>query len=159
MDFVPSFTRSPDVWFYLVRHYRSEGSPAAGVLGLVRDDSRDARLTLAGQTIANPPPPQPITKRSTSLDLGEIRWPSAGADFVKLRLRVEYPPWWKLRKPSQLTLQMSFADGSEKSSRFVIEPNRTSDVWVYPWDDKEMGRYFAIDESARRGENHPARPG
>ena len=156
IDGVPNFTRSPDVWFYLVRHYRSEGSPVAGVLGLVRDDSRDARLTLSGQTVANPPPPQPITKRSTSLDLGEILWPSAGADFVKLRLRVDYPPWWKLRKPSCLTLQMSFADGSAKLLQFVAEPNRISRVWAYPWDDKEMGRYFLPEESQWRAENRPA---
>lgn len=156
LDFVPNFTRSPDVWFYLLRHYRSEGSPTAGVLGLARDDGRDARLALSSEAIANPLPPQAITKRSTSVDLGAIRWPGAGADFVKLRLRLDYPLWWKLRKPSQLSLQMSFADGSEKSSRFVIEPNCASDIWLYPWDDKEMGRYFAQDESQWRLNGRPA---
>lgn len=51
---------------------------------------------------------------------------------------------------------MSFADGSAKLLQFVVEPNRISDVWAYPWDDKEMGRYFLPEESQWRAENRPA---
>lgn len=156
IDGVPNFTRRPDVWFYLLRHYRAEGNPASGVVGLVPDHSRDSRLTFTEEKIADPMPLARLTRRSTTLGLGVVTWPSAGADFVKLRLRVDCPPWWKLRKPSQLTLQMSFADGSQKSLQFVVEPNRTSDVWVYPWDDREMGRYFLPDESQWRPESRPA---
>jgi hypothetical protein len=155
IDGVPNFTRSPEVWFYLLRHYRAEGNPASGVVGLVPDGSRETHLTFAPEKVADPMPPVGIRKRSTFLDLGAVTWPSSGADFVKLRLRLDYPPWWGLRKPSCLTLQMSFADGSAKSLQFVIEPNQTSDVWVYPWDDEELGRYFLPEESQWRPENRP----
>jgi hypothetical protein len=147
LDGVPNFTRSPDVWFYLLRHYRAEGSPAPGVLGLVRDDSRDLGLSITEQKIAEPVGKIRIAKRKTSVDLGAIHWPAAGADFLKLRLQVNYPPWWRLRKPSCLTLQMSFANGSEKSMQFVVEPNHATDVWVYPWNDQEMGHYFSANEA------------
>jgi len=155
IDGVPNFTRSPDVWFYLLRHYRSEGNPASGVIGLVPDGSRDNRLTLTQEKLADPVPSVAISQRSTSLDLGSLTWPSAGVDFIKLRMRADYPMWWRLRKPSALTLEMSFADGSQKSRQFVIEPNRISDVLLYPWDDKEMGKYFLPDESQWRPENRP----
>jgi hypothetical protein len=156
IDGVPNFARSPDVWFYLLRHYRFEGNPVSGVVGLVADGSRDARLTLSQDKIADARPLVRTSKRSTLLDLGTVTWPTAGADFLRLKLRVDYPLWWRLRKPSCLTMQMSFADGSQKSVQFVVEPNRSSDVWVYPWDDKEMGRYFLPDESQWRLENRPA---
>ena len=156
IDGVPNFARSPDVWFYLLRHYRFEGNPVSGVVGLVADGSREARLTLSQDKIADARPLVRISKRSTLLDLGTVTWPTAGADFLRLKLRVDYPLWWRLRKPSCLTMQMSFADGSQKSVQFVVEPNRSSDVWVYPWDDKEMGRYFLPDESQWRLENRPA---
>jgi len=47
LDWVPSFTRSPDVWFYFFRHYGAIGVPATGVVGLARDDSRDSRMRLS----------------------------------------------------------------------------------------------------------------
>ncbi len=156
IDGVPNFTRSPDVWFYLLRHYRSKGNPVYGAVGLVRDGSREARLMLSQEKIADPGQLDRISKRSTSLDLGTVAWPPAGADFLRLRLRVDYPQWWRLRKPSCLTMEMSFADGSQKSVQFVVEPNRTSVVWIYPWDDKGMGRYFLVDESQWHPESRPA---
>jgi hypothetical protein len=149
IDGVPNFTRSPEVWFYLLRHYRAEGTSEPGVLGLLRDEGRDNRVILTFEKIAEPPGEVRIERRVSLIDLGQIRWPAAGADFLRLRVRVNYPVWWKLRKPSQLTLQMSFADGSHKAINFLVEPNRTGDVWVYPGDDKTMGNYF-FDESQWR---------
>jgi hypothetical protein len=147
MDGVPSFTRSPDIWFYLMRHYRSESSPAPGVLGLVRDDSRDQHLAFSEERIAESPGTVRITKRQTWVDLGQIRWPAGGADFLKFRLRVNYALWWKVRKPSSLALVMSFADRSWQLVYFVAEPNHDSEVWAYPGDPKQMGGYFSSDES------------
>ncbi|MGC2109247.1 MAG: hypothetical protein WA655_06990 [Candidatus Korobacteraceae bacterium] len=155
LDGVPSFTRSPGLWFYLMRHYRLEGSLVSGVLGLTRDDGRDQRLTFGEDEVTNPLGAQ-IAKQTTTLDLGALRWPSAGADFLKFRIRLKYPVWWKMRKPSALSLRTSFADASEKIIQFVAEPNRDSEVWVYPWDEKEMGGYFSDDESRWRGGNRPA---
>src|SRR5215469_7956054 len=156
LDSVPNFTRSAELWFYFLRHYRAERSPVFGVVGLVRDESRSARLTLDDETIANPMPPVSITKRSTVLTLGPIQWPSSGADFLRLRLRLDYPAWWRVRKPSCLTLQMSFADSSEKSIQFVVEPNRSTDVWVYPWDDRDMADYFQPGEADWPRRQRPA---
>ncbi len=156
VDFIPNFTRSPDLWFYLLRHYHAEGSPMPGVVGLVRDDSRDPQLTFAEEKIAATVGPLWISKRSTAVDIAQVHWPGEGADFLKLRLRVNYPPWWRLRKPSKLTLQMSFADGTVKSVEFVLQPNHASDVWIYPWDDKDMGKYFFSDESQWRSQGRSA---
>ncbi len=147
IDGVPSFTRGPDVWFYFLRNYRAESAPVPGVVALSRDDSRNTRLTFTEFRAADPMPWLRITRRSTSLELSPIDWPAAGADFLKLRIRLDYPIWWRLRKPSALTLKMSFADGSQKLIQFVVEPNRWSDIWLYPWDEKQMGRYFSADES------------
>ncbi len=160
LDGVPNFTRSPDVWFWLVRHYRSQESPIDGVIGLARDNSPERQLIFfAGTGVAKPLRETPITKRSTALNLGQVHWPTAGGDFLKLRLRINYPWWWRVRKPSRLTLQMSFADGSEKSIGFIAEPNRDSDVWVYPWDERGLGNYFSGDESQWREPNRPALTG
>lgn len=156
VDGIPNFTRSPELWFYLLRHYRLSGSPANGVLGLVRDETRNSRLILNQQNLDNTSGEIPITHRNSSVDLGPVHWPSAGADFLKLRLRVTYSAWWKIRKPSQVSLQITFADGSRKRLPFLVEPNRTSEVWLYPWDEAEMGSYFAADESEWRLTKHPA---
>jgi hypothetical protein len=156
IDSVPNFTRSPQLWFYFLRHYRAAESLVPGAVGLVRDDGRDRRLVLSAEKIANPMSPIPVTKRSTVLDLGPIHWPAAGADFLKLRLRLDYPAWWRVRKPSCLTLRMLFADGSKKSIQFVVEPNRSTDIWVYPWDDRSMGDYFQQNEADWPRQSHPA---
>ncbi|MGC2109743.1 MAG: hypothetical protein WA655_09510, partial [Candidatus Korobacteraceae bacterium] len=147
MDGVPNFTRSPGIWFYLLRHYRAESSPTPGVLGLARDDSREQHLAFTEEKIADAPGAVRITKRQTWIDLGQPRWPAAGADFLKLRVRVNYAPWWKLRKPSALALILTFADRSWQMVYVVVEPNRDSEVWVYPGQSKEMGDYFSNDGS------------
>jgi len=147
LDGVPSLTRSPRLWFYLLRHYRSERSPESGVLGLVRDETRDQRLALAEEKMTDPLPTVWVTNSRGSIDFGSIHWPAAGADFLKFRFRVNYSYWWRMRKPSALTLVMSFADGRRKAIHFVVEPNHDSEIWVYPWDEAELGGYFSGDES------------
>ena len=156
VDGIPNFTRSPELWFYLLRHYRLAGTPANGVLGLARDETRDRRLIFNQQNLGSSSGEIPITSRNSSLDLGPVHWPPAGADFLKLRLRVAYSPWWKIRKPSRVSLQITFADGSQKRLAFLVEPNRTSEVWLYPWDETGMGSYFASDESEWRLASRPA---
>ena len=150
LDSIPSFTRSPGLWFYLVGHYRGEPSPMPGAAGLITDDTRAARLAFAEETIAKPLRSTAVVQRSTTLPLGPVRWPASGADFVKLRLRLEYPFWWQMRKPSRLTLRMTFDNGTQKSIHFVVPPNHTSDVWIYPWDDRSMIGYFSINPAQWR---------
>jgi hypothetical protein len=155
VDYVPNFTRSPGVWFYLLGHYRALSSPTPALVGLMRDDSREGRLSFSEQPVGNPAGPLRITRRSSVLDFGQIRWPSEGADFLKLRVRLTYPFWWRVRKPSKLTLRIFLADGSGRSLEFVVEPNRTSDVWIYPWDDRQLGSYFQANESEWRPYSQP----
>jgi hypothetical protein len=156
VDSIPNFTRSPEVWLYLLQHYRAMASPVTGVVALARDESRESRIGFEEQTVAGPLPSVKIRKRSSWVTLPPLHWPEAGADFVRLRLRLTYPLWWRLRKPSKLTLQISLADGTEKPVEFVIEPNRSRDIWIYPWRDQELGNYFADDPRAWRTGTRPA---
>ena len=156
VDSIPNFTRSPEVWFYLMENYRAVGSPAPGVVGLLRDERRATRLSFSQQAIADATGLIAIRKRSNSIELPLRNWPAGGADFLKLRLQVNYPAWWRLRKPSKLALLLTFADGTEKTSQFVLEPNHLGELWIYPWADLGMERYFSDDEAQWRTENRPA---
>jgi hypothetical protein len=147
LDLVPNFTRSPGVWFYLLRNYHSEATPAPGALALVRDETRDQHLVLSEEPAAAALGQVAITKRWTHLELGQVHWPAGGADFLKLRLRASYPVWWKLRKPSSMALWVYLADGSEQVLHFFAEPNRATEVWVYPGDARQMAGYFSSDSS------------
>src|ERR1022692_3643473 len=44
VDGITNFTRTPEVWFWLQRHYRAGQTISEGVVGLRRDDSRTARI-------------------------------------------------------------------------------------------------------------------
>ncbi len=54
VDGIPNFTRIPEVWFWMVRHYRTSEQLMPGVVGLVRDDSRASRIALQSQSIGLP---------------------------------------------------------------------------------------------------------
>jgi len=98
----------------------------------------------------------PIPARSTAIELGAPEWPSGGADFLRLRLKLHYSPLWKLRKPERLQLEITLADGSRSLRTFVVEPNVASDVWFYPWDEADLPRYFDAEESRWRNSPRPA---
>ena len=80
--------------------------------------------------------------------------PSTGADFLRLRLTARYGPLWKLRKPERLQLEITRADGSRDLQSFVVEPNVSSEVWFYPWNQADLAHYFDADE--RRLAHRPA---
>ena len=141
---------------YLHHHRAAAGPGAPGVLGLLRDDTRDSRIHLSSRSIAGPFSTVRIRKRSTTVDLGTIVWPAGGADFLKLRLRLDYPFWWKVRKPSCLTLVMYNADGSQKPIQFVLRPGPATDIWVFPWDESGMTEYFSNDPADWHPRNRPA---
>jgi len=156
IDGVPNFTRSPEVWLWMFRHYRGEQQLVPGVFGLQRDDSRAVRITSQSRSLNAALQSYPVRKRSSVLDLGGIVWPSDGADFVRLRIKVHYNPWWKLRKPARLVLEIDHADGSYERKPFVVEPNVSSEVWFYPWDDAELAPYFDAEETHWRTGSRPA---
>ena len=152
LDEVPNFTRSPEVWFYLLRHYHLVGTPFPGVVGLARDVNRAGRLSFAEFTIAEAAAAIAIHKRKASVSIALRDWPATGADFLKLRLKVSYPFWWQLGKPSKLALQLVFADGSNRTIVFLVEPNHSNDIWVFPWQPEAMATYFLDDQA----QWHPA---
>jgi hypothetical protein len=156
IDGVPNFTRSPEVWLWMFRHYRGEKELVPGIFGLQRDDSRAARITSQSRPLNAVLQNYPVRKRSSTLDLGEIVWPSDSGDFVRLRIRVHYSLWWKVRKPARLVLEIEHADGSFEQKPFIVQPNVSSEVWFYPWDDAELAPFFNAEETHWRTGSRPA---
>jgi len=155
IDGVPNFTRSPEVWLWMFRHYRGEQELVPGILGLQRDDSRADSIAMQVQPL-NIAGRYAIPRRHAILELGGVTWPVAGADFLRLRLKVRYSPWWKIRKPARLVLEIERADSSDDLKPFIVQPNVSSEVWFYPWDDTDLAHYFGADETRWRTGSRPA---
>jgi hypothetical protein len=149
VDGVSNFTRAPEVWFWTLRHYRTVQPLTPGVVGLQRDDSRATRITMQTQSLGLAARTYPIAKRISTTDLGSPIWPS-GFDFLRLRLTVHYPVWWKLRKPERLQLEITRADGTRDFQWAVVQPNVSTDVWFYPWEAPDLAAYFDADEGQWR---------
>ena len=156
IDEVSNFTRTPTVWFWIFRNYRADQPLAPGMTGLLRDDSRAARITMQEYPLAMPARSYDIAQPSATVELGAPDWPVGGADFLRLRMKIRYSPLWKLRKPERLQLEITRADGSGSLRDFVLEPNVDSDIWFYPWDEADLTRYFDSDESRWRPSPRPA---
>lgn len=146
VDGISNFTRSPEVWFWILRHYRAEAQAAPGITGLVRDDGRTGKISEESQPLGLVTHTYRIAKRSSLLDLGDITWPSQGADLLWLKVNVQYPMAWKFRKPQRLQLEISRFDGTVELRSFLAMPNASSEVWIYPWDESQLSRYFESDE-------------
>ena len=156
IDSVSNFTRTPPVWFWIFRHYRADQTLSPGEVGLLRDDARASKVTEQAYPLALPAKTYDVAQAKATFDLGSPQWPANGADFLRLRLKANYSPLWKLRKPEQLQLEITRADGSKSLRTFVIEPGKASDVWFYPWDESDLTRYFEADESRWRPTYRPA---
>ena len=156
IDGISNFTRTPDIWFWVFRNYRAEEQIAPGMIGLRRDDSRTSRITMQEYPLTIAAQEYPIPSSPATVSLGAPSWPAAGADFLRLRMRLNDSPLWKLRKPQRLQLEITLADGTRSLRTFVIEPNATSDVWFYPWKEADLARYFDKDESRWRAPDRPA---
>ncbi len=156
IDDVTHFTRTPDVWFWIFRHYRSQEEIIPGVFGLLRDDSRASRISMQARPLLMPAKSLAIHDRSASLDLGNPAWPVEGGDFLRLRVNVHYGPMLKLRKPERLQMEITRADGSRDVRTFVVEPNVASEVWIYPWNEPDLAHYFEAEEIRWRTPTRPA---
>ena len=155
VDGVSNFTRAPEVWLWLQRHYRAERQIGDGVIGLQRDDSRAGRIAMQEQPLGLVAASYPIRERRTDLNLGLLAWPR-GADFLRIRMTVHYPPWWKLRKPDRMELEIIRADGSREVQRFLLPPNVSSELWFYPWNRSGLPHYYDSDQTRWRPGNRPA---
>ena len=156
IDGVSNFTRTPDIWFWILRHYRADQELAPGMIGLRSDASRASRISLQGYPLTIAAHEYPIAGSPATISLGAPSWPAAGADFLRLRMRLNYSPLWKLRKPQRLQLEITRADGTQSLRTFVIEPNVLTDLWFYPWNESDLTRYFDADESRWRPTGRPA---
>jgi hypothetical protein len=155
VDGTYNFTRTPEVWFWMLRHYRAEQEVSTGVFGLLRDDSRGTRTSVQTRSLSLTEQTFPIRERSSALDLGVPDWP-AGSDFLRLRLTVRYGIWWKMRKPERMQLEIARADGSSELRWFVVQPNVSSEIWFYPWSPPDLVRYLDPDEAHWRNDPRPA---
>jgi hypothetical protein len=155
VDGIYNFTRIPEVWFWMMQHYRAEQQVWPGIFGLRRDDSRAARISMLSQPLGLAAQTYLIHQRASEVDLGMPAWPP-GADFLKLRLMVGYAFWWRLLKPERMQLEITRADGTIEPRWFVLQPNVATDVWVYPWSPPELIHYFEANESLWRTTPHLA---
>ena len=155
VDGTYNFTRTPELWFWMLQHYRAETKLSAGVFGLQRDDSRAPRISLQAQTLGLAAQTYPIHERSSEVDLGVPDWPT-GSDFLRLRLTVRYGVWWKLRKPERMQIEITRADGSSELRWFVIQPNVSSEIWFYPWSPPDLVHYLDPDEANWRTTPRPS---
>ena len=156
IDDVSNFTRTPDVWFWVFRNYRADQPLAPGVIGLVRDETRVARISSQVFPLSLQVHTYPVDSRSAGIELGAPEWPAGGADFLRLRMKLRYSPLWKLRKPERLQLEITRADGSRSLRSFVLEPNVETDVWFYPWDEADLALFFDSHEETWRMSPRPA---
>jgi len=101
---------------------------------------------MQADTLQLPRQEYPVMRRTSTIDIGAPTWPQQGADFLRIRLRVNYPFWLKLRKPVRYQLEITRADGGRQAIAFVLPPNVPTDVWFHPWDNDVLG-FFASDES------------
>jgi hypothetical protein len=156
VDGVSNFIRSSEVWLWMFHHYHSEQQFLPGIFGLRKDDSRAARIAMHPRLLDIAARSYPIPKRHSTADLGDPAWPGEGADFLRLRLKVHYGFWLKLRKPERLQLEITLADGTLNVQSFVVEPNVSSEIWFYPWNDADLAQYFDPDETRWRVGTRPA---
>ncbi len=156
IDNVPNFTRTPTVWLWIFRHYQSEQELFPGVPALLKDDSRANRIGMQAQSLISAAQTFLTHARSSVFDLGGLSpLPSAG-DFLRLRINVRYNLLWKLRKPARLQLEIIRSDGSDDLVSFVVEPNVSSEIWFYPWEQVGLAAYFSPDEHRWRAAARPA---
>ena len=156
IDDVSNFTRSPNLWFWIFRHYHTDRELAPGLLALQSDDSRAPRISMEEHPLGLSARNFPVPSPPTIIDLGAPDWPRGGADFLRLRIKLHYSALWKLRKPARLQLEITRADGTRSLRTFVVEPNVISDLWFYPWNEADLQGYFDADESGWRTGQHPA---
>ena len=155
LDGIANFTRNPEVWLWLFRHYRAEDEVLPGIIELRRNDSQAVQMVMHPQSLKPGAQFFPIRQRSSVLDLGDPAWPAGDSDFLRFRITVRYSFWWRLRKPERLELEITRADGSRDVKGFLVEPNVPSEVWFYPWNDADLGPYFNADETRWRTDPRP----
>src|SRR5437879_11381074 len=99
VDGVSNFTRTPEVWLYLQRHYKREAEPEQGVLLLLRDESRQARWRRGERELAAPRAIYRV-RPGLPIDPGAREPWRENADVVNLTLTVRSAIGSQIRKRS-----------------------------------------------------------
>lgn len=155
VDGVPNFTRNPEIWFWIQRHYSSDQTLPSRIVGLKADPSRAQKVQQVVSPLQSSSRLYPVVHRKSTLDLGNLEWPAAGSDLLRVRFNIHYPFWWRVRKPSHTELVITRADGSRKVIPFVVPPNHSTDVWFYPWDNQMVGLLSPNEEDWHAGSRPP----
>lgn len=154
LDGLSNFTRTPQIWFYLQQHYKEESEPAPGILLMRRDDLRAAKWSSHAMKLIGSQQIDTL-QEGLPIDLGPLpRWPDHG-QFLKLDLTVRYPLWWHLLKPCRLTVDVALADGTHKLAVALAEPNKETEVWIYPGEEAQLRNYFSGNSGDWRGAAPP----
>jgi hypothetical protein len=144
IDEVPNFSRSPDVWFYLQNNFVRRHELAPGILALERDAQRARRIHIESSTLSDGLR-SPI-RLGMPIAVRVVSWPER-SDFLRIRLKVRYSFWWMLRKPSFANVTLLRSDRTEETFHALVKPNTAMDLWIYPWDDRQLGDYFDASEA------------
>lgn len=142
VDHVSNFTRTPRVWLYFQQHYVEESEPEPGILLLRRDDLRAAKWRIDTADLMGAQETDHLRGDSPLAVEDLSSWPDH-VQFLKLDITVHYPFWWKFLKPCRLTVDLTLSDGSHKLAVVLPEPNRETQVWVYPGDELQLRNYFS----------------
>jgi hypothetical protein len=147
LDGVPNFTRTPDVWFYLQNNFLRQRELGPGILALERDPQRAQRIHFESSPLSGGM--QSPIKHRVPIAVPLTSWPDQ-SDFLRVRLTVWYSFWWALRKPSLVNVTVIRADRTEDNFQALVKPNTASELWIYPWDDHQLARYFDASEAQWR---------
>ena len=155
IDGVPNLTRVPQIWLYLQRHYQQEGEILPGIFSLRSSEERQQRWNMRETALTVDSSVKKI-KLHKSLRIGTSLQCPPDMDFLRLRITVRYPLWWRLLKPSQAFIEIQREDASYSIFPVLVRPNVSHEVWIYPWDDSQLEYYFAPNPETWRKGDRPA---
>jgi hypothetical protein len=151
VDSISNFQRSAPIWFYLQSRYTAEAETATGVTIMHRDDARNG-IRVENELWRG-------SKRSQAnrvvVAIDPQRWQAADPDFLHLRLRIQYPPWLQILKPSAFKADVLYSNGTTRSINLMVQPNIDADVWIYPWEEIFLKDYFQSDPQKWRRSGVP----
>lgn len=52
-------------------------------------------------------------------------------------------------------LDIERGDSSDDLKPFIVQPNVSSEIWFYPWDDTDLAHYFSAEETRWRTGSRP----
>lgn len=146
VDGISNFQRTARVWLYLQSHYMAEAEPVEGVTIVRRDDSRAQKIRRVAHELWR----ASAGDGQSEVTIDPDRWIGVQADFIRLKVRIDYPFWWRMVKPSSTTAVLKFSDGTLKTALLAVQPDRSDEVWIFPGDERHLKDYFQPDSSRWR---------